>query len=72
MISFVADIRSRGILEPLPITVADDEIMDDKYCKELNGQIFLVQTNNGKKARMLNYDGMRIRLYKFLEERFCK
>jgi len=72
MNSFVADIRSRGILEPLPITVADDEIIDDKYCKKLNGQVFLVQTNNGKKARMLNYDGMRIRLYKFLEERFCK
>jgi adenylate kinase len=68
--TFLSDFEAKGIVQELHITVGDDKIIDDKYCKKLKGEVFLVETDDGRKARMLNYDGMRIRLYRVLEERF--
>ncbi len=56
-------------MQVLPIIVPDDEIIDDKYLKKLKGEIYWVQTDDGGKARMLNYEGMRKRLYDILKER---
>ena len=67
--SFLPDLEAKGILQILPITVDSDEIIDDKYLKMLKGEIYLVQTDKGGKARMLNYEGMRKRLYSILIER---
>ena len=68
--AFLPDLKARGILHVLPITVDNNQRIDSKYLKKLNGRVFWVQTDDGGKARMLNYDGMRIRLYQFLQERF--
>ena len=67
--SFRPDFEAKGILQVLPITVDNDEIIDDKYLKMLKGEVFWVQTDTGGKARMLNYEGMRKRLYRILTER---
>ncbi len=68
--SFLPDLEAKGIVEVLPITVADEEMVDDRYLKKLRGVVYRVQTDTGKKTRMLNYDGMRRRLYALLAEKF--
>jgi adenylate kinase len=67
--TFLPDLEAKGIVQVLPITVPDDEIIDKKYLKKLRGEIYWAQTDNGRKARMLNYEGMRRRLYDILKER---
>ena len=67
---FLPDIEAKGILEVLPITVSDEAIVDESHLKKLKGEVYRVQTEQGSKERMLNLDGMRNRLYKYLEERF--
>jgi len=68
--SFLPDIESKTNVEILPITVSDEEVIDDKYLKKLKGQVYWVQTDQGGKARMLNLEGMRKRLYNLLAEKF--
>ncbi|MEE8167710.1 MAG: nucleoside monophosphate kinase [Candidatus Hydrothermarchaeales archaeon] len=68
--SFLQDLEAKGIVELLPITVGDDEEIDDKYLKKLKGEVYWVQTDHGGKARMLNLEGMKERLYKLLAEKF--
>ena len=68
--TFLSDFEEKGIVRTLHITVGDDETIEDKYCKKLKGEIFFVETDDGRRVRMLNYDGMRNRLYRILEERF--
>lgn len=67
--SFLPDLEAKGIVQVLPIIVADDESVENKYLKKLKGEIYWVQTDKGGKARMLNYEGMRKRLYSILAER---
>ncbi len=67
--TFLPDLMDKGIVQVLSITVPDDEIIEDKYLKKLKGEIFRVQADNGTEARMLNYEGMRTRLYRLLAER---
>jgi len=64
--SFLPDLEAKGIVEVLPITVSNDVEIEDKFLKTLKGEVFRVQTDNGDTARMLNYDGMRNRLYDVL------
>ncbi len=66
--SFLPDLEAKGIVQVLPIIVDHDETVDDKDLKKLKGDIYWVQTDRGGKARMLNYEGMRKRLYRILEE----
>lgn len=68
--AFLPDLEARGIVAVLPITVADDEDVDDKHLKTLRGEVYRVDTGGGTTARMLNLDGMRERLHRFLAERF--
>ena len=68
--SFLPDLEARGIVEVLPITVGNDEQIEDDYLKKLRGDIYWVETDRGGKARMLNLEGMRERLYRFLARRF--
>ncbi|MDA2933784.1 nucleoside monophosphate kinase [Acidobacteria bacterium AH-259-D05] len=68
--SFLPSFEARGLLETFPIIVDDDQEIDDQYLKKLRGEIYWVQTDRGDKARMLNYEGMRRRLYNFLERKF--
>jgi adenylate kinase len=68
--SFLPDLEAKGIVELLPITVSDDEEIDDKYLKKLKGKVYWAQTDEGGAARMLNLEGMRERLYHLLAERF--
>jgi adenylate kinase len=67
--TFLPDLMEKGIVQVLPITVPDDEIIDEQYLKKLKGEIFRVQADDGTEARMLNYEGMRKRLYRILAER---
>ena len=67
--TFLPDLEAKGIVQVLPITVPDNEIIEEKYLKKLKGEIYWVQTDDGGKARMLNYEGMRRRLYNLLKER---
>ncbi len=69
--AFLPDLEARGIVEVLPITVADDEDIDDKHLKTLRGEVYRVDTGDGTTARMLNLDGMRERLYRFLTGKFA-
>jgi adenylate kinase len=69
--AFLPDLEARGIVEVLPITVGDDEEIDDGYLKKLRGEVYWVETDDGTEARMLNLDGMRQRLYRFLAEKFA-
>lgn len=68
--SFLPELKAKGLVEILPIIVEDEEMIDKKYLKKLKGKVFWVQTDKGGKARMLNYDGMRRRLYNMLAKRF--
>jgi hypothetical protein len=67
--TFLPELEAKGIVQVLPIIVPDDEIIEEKYLKKLKGEIYRVQTDDSRKARMLNYDGMRKRLYDILKER---
>jgi adenylate kinase len=67
--TFLPDLMDKGIVQVLPITVSDDDIIEEKYLKKLKGEIFRVRTDDGAEARMLNYEGMRRRLYRILAER---
>jgi adenylate kinase len=67
--AFLPDLEAKGIVQVLSIIVADDEKIEDSYLKKLKGEIYWVQTDDGAKARMLNYEGMRKRLYGILAER---
>jgi adenylate kinase len=67
---FLQDIEIKTNVEILPITVSDEEVIDDKYLKKLKGRIYWVQTDQGGKASMLNLEGMKKRLYHLLAEKF--
>ncbi|GAI18766.1 unnamed protein product, partial [marine sediment metagenome] len=67
---FLQDIEIKATVEILPITVSDEEVIDDKYLKKLKGRVYWVQTDQGGKARMLNLEGMKKRLYNLLAETF--
>jgi len=67
---FLSYIKTQTTLEILPITVSDKDEIDEKYLKTLKGQVYWVETDEGGKARMLNLEGMRERLYNLLTERF--
>lgn len=67
--TFLPNLMDKGIVQVLPITVPDDEIIEETYLKKLKGEIFRVRTDDGAEARMLNYEGMRRRLYRLLAER---
>ena len=69
--AFLPDLEARGIVEVLPITVSDDEEIDESYLKTLRGEVYRVETEAGTRARMLNLEGMRQRLYRFLTEKFA-
>ena len=67
---FLPFIKTKTALKTLSITVRDEENVDEKYLKTLKGQLYWVETDNGVKARMLNLEGMRERLYNLLAEKF--
>jgi adenylate kinase len=67
---FLKDIQTKANIEILPITVSDEEVIDDKYLKKSKGRVYWVQTDQGGKSRMLNLGGMRKRLYTLLAEKF--
>jgi adenylate kinase len=69
--AFLPDLEARGIVEVLPITVGDDEEVDERLLKKLHGEVYWVETDDGTKARMLNLEGMRERLHRFLAEKFA-
>ncbi len=69
--AFLPDLEARGIVEVLPITLGDDVEIDEGYLKKLRGEVYRVETDDGSKVRMLNLDGMRERLYRFLAEKFA-
>ena len=54
----------------LPITVGGDAAVDPKHLKTLRGEVYWTETDQGDKARMLNFDGMRQRLFELLASRF--
>jgi adenylate kinase len=68
--AFLPDLEAKGIVAVLPITVGDDEGVEDRYLKKLRGEIYQVAMDDGGTARMLNLEGMRQRLYRFLAARF--
>jgi len=68
--SFLSDLEEMGIVELLPITVNSDEEIEDRFLKKLKGEVYWVQTGQGSKARMLNLEGMRERLYNLLDKKF--
>jgi adenylate kinase len=68
--SFLPDLEAKGIVAVLPITVGDDEEVDDGHLKKLRGEVYRVETDDGGRARMLNLEGMRQRLYRFLAATF--
>ena len=69
--AFLPDLEARGIVEVLPITVSDDEEIEERHLKTLRGEVYRVETEAGTRARMLNLEGMRERLYRFLTEKFA-
>jgi adenylate kinase len=69
--AFLPDLEARGIVEVLSITVDDDQEIDERYLKKLRGEVYRVETADGTTARMLNLDGMRQKLYRFLAEKFA-
>ncbi len=68
--AFLPDLEARGIVEVLPITVADDDDVGESRLKTLLGEVYRVDIGDGGTARMLNLDGMRERLYGFLAKKF--
>jgi adenylate kinase len=69
--AFLPDLEARGIVEVLPITVGDGEEVDDRHLKKFRGEVYRVETGDGTRARMLNLEGMRQRLYRFLAGKFA-
>jgi len=70
--TFLPDLEAKGIVAVLPITVGDDEVVDERCLKTLRGEVYRARTDDGGTARMLNLEGMRERLYRFLAERFLE
>jgi adenylate kinase len=70
--TFLPDLEAKGIVAVLPITVDDDEEVDDRHLKKLRGEVYRVETDDGGTARMLNLEGMRQRLHRFLAARFAE
>lgn len=68
--SFLPDLEVKGIVRVLPIIVNTDEEIENKYLKKLKDKIYWVETDLGKKVRMLNLAGMKERLYRLLAEYF--
>ncbi len=68
--SFLPSFETKGLLHTLPITVNNDQEIDDQYLKKLRGEVYWVKSAAGDEARMLNYEGMRQRLYAFLNNKF--
>ena len=68
--AFLPDLEARGIVEVLPITVTDNVDLPESQLKTLSGEVYRVETGAGK-FRMLNLEGMRVRLYDFLSERYA-
>ena len=68
--SFLPDIKAKGIVEVLPITESDDDESDEKYLKKRKGEVYRVETDDGSHARMLNLEGMRKRLHTLLAKRY--
>ncbi len=69
--SFRSLFEDKGIWSALPITVEGDAVIDDTLLKKLKGEVYWAETDDGGKARLLNYDGMRERVYEFLEKKFA-
>ena len=68
--TFLPDLEAKGIVEELAITVGDDEQIDDSYLKKLRGEVYWAETDRGGRARMLNLEGMRQKLYRLLAKKF--
>lgn len=68
--SLLPDLEAKGIVQRFPITVSNDEEIDDRCLKKLKGEVYWVETDQGGKARMLNLEGMRERLHRILAEKF--
>ena len=67
--SFFPDLEKKGIVKRLPITVKNEEEIEDKYLKKLGGEVYWTK-DNGVNVRMLNKEGMKRQLYAVLEEYF--
>ncbi len=70
MKSLLPYLEAKGNVVVLPITISDDEIIDDKYLKKLKGKVYWVETDQDGKARMLNLEGMKDRLHKLLSDNY--
>ncbi|MEE8436588.1 MAG: nucleoside monophosphate kinase [bacterium] len=68
--ALLPDLEVKGIVVALPITVGNDVAVDPKHLKMLRGEVYWTETDQGDKARMLNFDGMRQRLFDLLASRF--
>jgi adenylate kinase len=68
--SLLPFIKSKVAIEILPITVTNHEQVNEKHLKKFKGSIYMVETDDGDKKRMLNLEGMRERLYRLLADRF--
>ncbi|GBE56873.1 adenylate kinase [archaeon BMS3Bbin16] len=63
-------LESTGKFQKLSITVDKDEEIDERLLKKIKGEAYWVETDDGGKARMLNLEGMRMRLYNLIWEIF--
>ena len=64
--SFLPVFEQKGIIiKTLSITIDDEDNIGEKYLKKLKGVIYRTD-DNGRKLRMLNNEGMRIKLYELL------
>ncbi len=68
--AILPDLEAKGIVVELPITVGNDVAVDPKHLKMLRGEVYWTETDQDDKARMLNFDGMRQRLFELLAHRF--
>ena len=68
--AFLSDLEAKGIVKLLPITVSDDEEFDVTKLKTLMGEVYRTETDQGESVRMLNFVGMRERLFDILAEKF--
>jgi adenylate kinase len=67
---FLPDLEAKVPVTTLPITVESEQHMDEKYLKKLMREVYWVETDDGRRARMLNLQGMRRRLHALLAETF--
>ncbi len=66
-LAFLQDLEAKGIVKRLPITVPQDQAVDERFLLKLNGKVYFTE-DEGDKLRLLNREGMRRRLYRLLEE----